>query len=130
MCPASVRGAVVTAKETKIVLGIVCGFACGYLLSGDAMLWTGARGQSRVVVVVGLTILELTLSRTDFKQSRPLWDKHFSVDSNAIDDTHHSAKQTMAFAQRPQGGSIGIHALCLQRRRSRRVRKAQLPDCG
>lgn len=39
MCPASIRGSVVTAKEAFIVTGIVIGYAAGNLLSGDPTRW-------------------------------------------------------------------------------------------
>jgi len=51
MCPASVRGAVVTAKEAVIVIGILVGYACGYVLSwqSDYSRWTGMRGSCLIV---------------------------------------------------------------------------------
>jgi sugar porter (SP) family MFS transporter len=40
MCPAEIRGAVVSAKETVIVSGIVLGYAVGNFISDDPSNWT------------------------------------------------------------------------------------------
>jgi hypothetical protein len=41
MCPPQIRGAVVSAKETVIVGGIVVGYAAGNFVSSDPRNWTG-----------------------------------------------------------------------------------------
>jgi hypothetical protein len=41
MCPHQIRGAVLSAKETVIVGGIVLGYATGNFLSGNPQRWTG-----------------------------------------------------------------------------------------
>lgn len=41
MCPAEIRGAVVSAKETVIVAGIVVGYATGNVFSSNPTNWSG-----------------------------------------------------------------------------------------
>jgi MFS family permease len=41
MCPASIRGAVVTAKEAFIVIGIIVGYSIGDHFSRDPLKWAG-----------------------------------------------------------------------------------------
>jgi MFS family permease len=43
MCPARIRGSVVTAKEASIVIGIVCGYAAGDMFSSRSspLQWAG-----------------------------------------------------------------------------------------
>ena len=45
MCPPQIRGAVVSAKETVIVGGIVVGYAAGNFMSNDPRNWTGEYGS-------------------------------------------------------------------------------------
>ena len=45
MCPASIRGAVVTAKEAFIVIGIIVGYTIGDHFSGDPLKWAGKSTQ-------------------------------------------------------------------------------------
>jgi hypothetical protein len=45
MCPPQIRGAVVSAKETVIVGGIVVGYAAGNFMSSDPRNWTGEYGS-------------------------------------------------------------------------------------
>lgn len=42
MCPASIRGAIVSLKEVIIVTGMVAGYIVGYIVSSyDPRHWTG-----------------------------------------------------------------------------------------
>lgn len=50
MCPPEIRGAVVSAKETVIVSGIVLGYATGNWLSTEPSDWTG---KNRGSIMVG-----------------------------------------------------------------------------
>lgn len=57
MCPAEIRGAVVSAKETVIVSGIVLGYAVGNWMSSDPLRWAGLYG---VCALLSLPMLGLT----------------------------------------------------------------------
>lgn len=41
MCPAHIRGSLVTSKEAFIVLGIIVGYTSGNALSFDPRVWYG-----------------------------------------------------------------------------------------
>jgi hypothetical protein len=46
MCPPQIRGAVLSAKETVIVGGIVLGYATGNFMSGIPQRWTGKQPRT------------------------------------------------------------------------------------
>jgi MFS family permease len=65
MCPAEIRGAVVSAKETVIVGGIVVGYATGNWMSTDPSDWTGkapTRRQTEVFCFVAMLVANCLLS--------------------------------------------------------------------
>eukprot|EP00545_Synedropsis_sp_CCMP1620_P013537 CAMPEP_0119020736 /NCGR_PEP_ID=MMETSP1176-20130426/24631_1 /TAXON_ID=265551 /ORGANISM="Synedropsis recta cf, Strain CCMP1620" /LENGTH=569 /DNA_ID=CAMNT_0006975207 /DNA_START=39 /DNA_END=1748 /DNA_ORIENTATION=+ len=52
MCPARIRGSVVTAKEAFIVIGIVVGYAAGDLLSkGDPLRWADLYASTAIITI-------------------------------------------------------------------------------
>jgi hypothetical protein len=55
MCPPQIRGAVVSAKETVIVGGVVVGYAAGNFMSNDPRDWTGEYDSLLLQIFVLIT---------------------------------------------------------------------------